>query len=236
MPLKEFLPHQSQELPVLVLFDAVLCPASRAIRLGILEKNLNLSCCAEKLWALSDAFYTLSPEGGFPLLQDNKRIVTQTYPILEYLEAVYPSIPLLGGCIEEHAEVRRLVQWFDQRFNQEVTEAILYEKILKPRMKRGEPDAQRIKQGRLFLQDHLSYIGWLFERRNWLAGSFFSWADIFAAAHVSCLDYLGEIPWSRYNGAKDWYARIKSRPHFRAFLHEKVVDIPPAKHYSVLDF
>ena len=71
---------------------------------------------------------------------------------------------------------------------------------------------------------------------NWLAGDDFSLADIAAAAHISCVDYLGDVPWSDYPGAHDWYARVKSRPSFRPLLADHIPGLPPPKHYADLDF
>ena len=64
----------------------------------------------------------------------------------------------------------------------------------------------------------------------------FSLADITAAAHLSVIDYLGDIDWDNYKYAKDWYAKIKSRPSFKEILKDKIKGIPPSKHYSNLDF
>src|SRR5260370_1037789 len=73
-------------------------------------------------------------------------------------------------------------------------------------------------------------------RRRGLAGGHFSTADIAAAAHLSSLDYLGDVPWEAHEPAKDWYARIKSRPSFRQILADHVPGAPPPKHYADLDF
>ena len=79
-------------------------------------------------------------------------------------------------------------------------------------------------------------IAWLTERRRFLAGDHFSLADIAAAAQLSALDYLGDVPWEQHAGAKDWYARIKSRPSFRPLLADHIPGAPPPKHYADLDF
>src|SRR5213076_3089474 len=73
---------------------------------------------------------------------------------------------------------------------------------------------------------HLDYLGYLVERRRWLAGDHFSIADITAAAHLSSLDYLGDMPWEAHEPAKEWYARIKSRPSFRQILADHVRSSP----------
>jgi glutathione S-transferase len=50
------------------------------------------------------------------------------------------------------------------------------------------------------------------------------------------MDYLGEIEWSGEPAAREWYARLKSRPSFRPLLSDKVQGLPPASHYIDLDF
>ena len=73
-------------------------------------------------------------------------------------------------------------------------------------------------------------------RRNWLGGKQFSMADISAAAHLSCLDYINDVPWEDYPEAKSWYSRIKSRPSLRSLLADRIPGVPPPKHYANLDF
>jgi glutathione S-transferase len=100
----------------------------------------------------------------------------------------------------------------------------------------GQPDSGSIRIAHQNLKHHLGYIGYLAERRKWLAGDDFSLADITAAAHLSCLDYLGDVPWDDHPAAKDWYARVKSRPSFRPLLADHLPGLPPPKHYADLDF
>ena len=83
---------------------------------------------------------------------------------------------------------------------------------------------------------HLDYISYLMEDRRWLAGEAMSLADITAAAHLSCLDYIGDVPWSQFPQAKEWYVRLKSRPSFRALLADHVPGMPPPRVYANLDF
>jgi glutathione S-transferase len=100
----------------------------------------------------------------------------------------------------------------------------------------GQPNSQAIRAGHANLPHHLDYIGYLVDRRRWLAGDHFSVADITAAAQLSTLDYLGDVPWEAHELAREWYARIKSRPSFRAILADHVPGLPPPKHYADLDF
>ena len=134
------------------------------------------------------------------------------------------------------AEIRRLVAWFDHKFHAEVTENIVGEKIMKRFLHLGEPNSRAIRAGKRNIHTHLDYIGYLTERRTWLAGDMLSLADFAAAAHLSAVDYLGDVPWDEHDAAKDWYVRIKSRPSFRAILADHLPGEPPPKHYADLDF
>src|SRR4028118_1612478 len=72
--------------------------------------------------------------------------------------------------------------------------------------------------------------------RNGLAGDQMTYADLAAAAHLSCADYLGDVPWDEDETAKDWYARVKSRPAFRTLLADRMPGMPPPSHSAALPF
>jgi glutathione S-transferase len=82
----------------------------------------------------------------------------------------------------------------------------------------------------------MEYIGWLADNRRWLAGDHISIADFAAAAHLSSLDFIGDVEWSVSGGAREWYAKVKSRPCFRGLLQDQVPGFLPPKHYADLDF
>ena len=134
------------------------------------------------------------------------------------------------------AEVRRLVRWFDIKFNGEVTENLVGQKLTKRYFGQGVPGGAAVRAGHANIHHHLDYIGYLTERRRWLAGDDFSLADITAAAHLSVVDYIDDVPWTEHVEAKDWYARIKSRPSFQPILQDRIPGIPPQKQYANLDF
>ena len=219
------------------LYHLWLSPFSRKVRVALKEKGLDFSLKVEKVWDRRPEFLALNPAGTVPVLvEENGEVIADSGAICEFLEEVYPTRPLLGGIPVERAETRRLLAWFDTKFASEVTSNVLGEKVLKRFLGRGEPDAAAIRAGLRNIHTHLDYIGWLAERRTWLAGDTFSLADIAAAAHLSCLDYLDDVPWDQHEGAREWYARIKSRPSFRPLLADHIPGSPPPKHYADLDF
>ena len=93
-----------------------------------------------------------------------------------------------------------------------------------------------IRAARTNVRYHLKYIGYLIATRKWLAGDQLTYADLAAAAHLSAADYLGDVPWDEDETAKHWYARVKSRPAFRALLADRVPGMTPPEHYGDLDF
>jgi glutathione S-transferase len=219
------------------LYHFWVCPFSRKVRIVLGEKGLEFELTFEKYWERREDFLALNPAGQVPVMvEDGGLALSESTAISEYLDETYPDRPLIGFSAEDRAETRRLVAWFDLKFYQEVTINLVDEKLLKRFMGMGEPDSSAMRAGRQNIGHHLDYIGYLADSRTWLAGEDFGLADISAAAHLSCLDYLGDMPWDDYGPARDWYARVKSRPSFRALLADRIPGLPPPSHYDDLDF
>jgi glutathione S-transferase len=220
-----------------MLYHFWLSPYSRKVRVALREKQLEFELQVEKVWERRDAFLALNPAGQVPVLvEEDGAAVVDSQAICEYLDEAYGERALIGAEPAERAETRRLVAWFDLKFGREVTENLIGEKLMKRIMGMGQPNSSAIRAGQHNLHYHLAYIAYLTERRTWLAGDNFGLADIAAGAHLSCLDYVGDVPWAEHPHAKDWYARIKSRPSFRPLLADHVPGFPPPKHYADLDF
>ena len=220
-----------------VLHHLPLSPFSRKVRLVLTEKRLPFELQLEKVWERRPEYFALNPANEVPtLVEENGLVIPDSGTICEYLEEAYPDTPLLGTTLAERVEVRRLVAWFDNKFAREVTVHLLGEKFMKRLMGRGNPDGALLRQGYANLRDHMGYIGWLAEQRTWLAGATLSLADFAAAAHLSALDFAGDVDWSVAPATRDWYARMKSRPSFRALLADRVPGVMPPAHYADLDF
>ncbi|MFN3615948.1 MAG: glutathione S-transferase family protein [Rubrimonas sp.] len=218
------------------LYHLPLCPRSRKIRLVLGEKRLEAELIEERTWDRRLDFLRLNPAGDVPVLVGEGIALADSAAIFEYLEETGPEPRLLPSDPVERAEARRLVGWFDGKFNAEVTDKLVSERAMKRIMRQGYPDSTRIKEGARDIKLHLQYIGWLIERRRWLAGEQLTIADFAAAAHLSCLDYLGDVPWEVSDAAKEWYARVKSRPCFRPLLADHLPGFSAPDHYADLDF
>jgi len=218
------------------LLHLPLDPFSRKIRIVLGEKKITASLAVEPIWERRHEFLSINPAGTVPVfIEDDGTTISTSQAIAEYLEETSTEPALIFGTALQRAEIRRLCNWFDVKFNTEVTEYLLGEKIMKRFLGLGEPSSETIRAGYANIDTHLGYIEYLAEQRAWLAGDNFSLADITAASHISCIDYLGDIAWEDYQQAKQWYARIKSRPSFRPLLQDLIPGTQPPAHYKNLD-
>ena len=228
-----------------VLYHFPLDPHSRFVRLIMAELQMEATFEEERVHERRREFLSINPAGTIPVLVEHDgQVVPGAVVIAEYLDEtrglVLGDRRLLPDDPAGRVEVRRLMNWFHQKFYAEVTEPLLYEKIhklaLAPDNSARSPEPGALRAARNNIRYHLQYIGHLLHKRNWLAGDRLTYADLAAAAHLSAADYLGDVPWSENEAAKHWYAKIKSRPAFRPLLAERVRGLPPSQHYTDLDF
>ena len=227
------------------LHHSPFCPNSRFIRLALAEMGMEPVLVEERPWERRQEFLLLNPAGTTPVLVEQTGLVVPGAGIVaEYLDETrglgLAGRRLLPDTPAGRVEVRRLLDWFLVKFHAEVTEYLVTEKIDKRFMASaaggGPPDMNAIRAARANVRYHLKYIGYLIGQRRWLAGDHLTYADLAAAAHLSCVDYLGDVPWDEDEMARDWYARVKSRPSFRTLLTDRVPGMAAAAHYADLDF
>jgi glutathione S-transferase len=223
-----------------ILHHFPLDPASRQVRLALGEKRLAFSELPVRYWERPAHLTTLNPSGVTPVLVETRGgeplVLCESRAILDHLEEAYPETPLLGAEAAERAETRRLLQWFDRKFEFEAGGLILHEKMEKRLLGFGAPELANLRQGREGLRIHMRYMEGLLGEREWLAGRRLSLADFAAAAHLSVVDYFGDVPWADFAGVRTWYMKLKSRPAFRPLLLDRWPGLAPAAHYDDLDF
>jgi glutathione S-transferase len=230
---------------MLTLFHHGFCPHSRFVRLALGEYGVAPRLVEERPWERRHEFLALNPAATLPVLvEEGRPPIPGAGTIAEYLDetrgADLGEHRLLPRDVNARVEARRLTSWFNDKFFAEVSGPLATERVFKRHMTRaqggGSPDTDAIRAALVNIRYHLSYIGWLVQTRDWLAGERLSYADLAAAAHLSSIDYLGDVPWSENEAAKSWYARVKSRPSFRPLLVDTHAGIPPSKTYADLDF
>lgn len=211
------------------LIHLMLSPSSRLARLILGEKRL--AC---------DLPHAEDPAAHLPVLVELDGTRREgLWAIVDHIEGAYPDHPLLPEEAEARAESLRWLDWAMGPFHEQVTQKIVYEKAAQRftgAPSRRAPDMNVVRQGREALKPILAAIGQTAEKRGNLACRDTSLGDLAVAAHLSTLDYFGELPWADHPSAAEWYVRIKSRPSFRSLLGDKVPGQPPVSHYAELDF
>ncbi|MBO7483719.1 MAG: glutathione S-transferase family protein [Alphaproteobacteria bacterium] len=220
-----------------ILYHYPLDPFCRRVRLTLLEKGIPVGLILERAWERRPAFLEKNPLGTLPLfVEPDGHTLSGANAICEYLNEIKLTPNLLGETPRGRAEIRRLTEWFDRVFYQDAVYPILLERVVKVIQTKEAPNSNMIRIGRENLAKYLKYIDWLAGRRAYLGGRTLSFADLAAMAHLSILDYLGELDWGKNQEAATWYAKMKSRPTFNPLLNDNVAGILPSEHYRDLDF
>jgi glutathione S-transferase len=227
------------------LYHHPLCPHSRFVRLALGEFGVEAELIEERAHERRREFLMLDPSGQTPvLIEDNGQVVPGAAAIAEWLDET------LGDRLGDHrlmpatptarVEVRRLMAWFNDKFFAEVTNWLVTEKVYKrftaTEIGGGAPDMDVLRAARANVRYHLRYISYLETTRRWLAGDKMTYADLAAAAHLSCVDFLGDAPWDEEEPAKLWYQRMKCRPSFRPLLADRVPGVATNPIYAEVDF
>ncbi len=227
------------------LYHFPICPHSRFARIVLGELSLPAELVEERVWERRRGFLELNPAGTLPVFVEESGLAAiGPGPFCEYMDEVrglaLGAGRLMPESLVDRLEVRRLLDWFNLKFFDEVSGPLVTEKAYKRLMSNeqggGPPDTSAIRAAKANIRYHLKYIGWLAGRRNWLAGDQLTYADLAAAAQLSVVDYFGDVPWDEDEIARAWYARVKSRPGFRALLADRLAGMIPAAHYEDLDF
>ena len=223
------------------LYHFPLDPFSREVRLVLGEKKLRFTLVEERYWERPERLAALNPSGLPPVLVEERPgerlVVCEARAILEYLDERYSDPPLLSNDdVAQRIETRRLLHWFDRKFDNEVNALILREKMERRLFGGGAPQLSVLREGRDALRIHLTYMETLLASRDWLAGSRLSLADFAGAANLSVIDYFGDVPWREFPGVKTWYMKLKSRPCFRPLLADRWPGLAPPGYYDDLDF
>jgi glutathione S-transferase len=230
---------------MVTLYHHPFCPHSRFVRLALGEYGIEPILIEERPWERRRDFLVLNAEGATPVYVEKGAPSLPGADVIacyldETLGAELANRRLMPEDPRARAEARRLTNWFNVKFFHEVSQWLVQEKIYK-RYKSstqggGAPDMDAVRAARVNMRYHLRYIGHLIGGRTWLAGDRMTYADLAAAAHLSCVDYLGDAQWHENEIARGWYARVKSRPTFRPLLAERLPGMPASPTYADLDF
>ena len=223
------------------LYHYPLCPFSRKIRIILKEKDIGFELIFEKYWERRRKFLILNPSGITPVLQsaDDKEVYFGNSSLCEFIDTLGEPTILPSNEYDAY-KARNIAEWFDVKFYNEVTKYLLEEKIIKHLTISSSslpPNSSAIRAAKKNIFSHLDYINHLLKNTGgYLSGNSVGLADFAAAAQLSVLDYMGDIPWEYSPATKSWYALMKSRPSFRPILDDEVPGIYRSAQYQDPDF
>lgn len=217
-----------------------LDPSSRMIRLMCAEYGVPLEMEQVSPWKREPAFTALSPAATLPVLFDSaENPVVGPLAAIHFVEQNFAPASVVGLLPPDpvlRSEMWRLLEWVLFKMNDEVTRYLLEEKIGKRECAEGTPDTAVLRAAKTNLAEHLRYFDWILASRTWTAGEEMSLSDFALAAHLSSLDYLGDVDWNSVGETRNFYARMKSRPAFRPLLADRLRSMPASANYANLDF
>lgn len=217
-----------------------LDPASRLTRLMLAEYGVAIDLEDVKPWLREASLLEINPAASGPILiEEGEPPVVGILAIIHAIEERWSPSAVAGlfpAQARDRAEMWRLLDWVLMKLGDEVTRYVFEEKVVKRDRRGATPDPAVLRVAKANLNEHLLYFNWLFATRQWVAGDAMTLADFALAAHLSTLDYLGDVAWDTSIETRQWYARIKSRPAFRTLLNDRIGAIPAAAGYADLDF
>ncbi len=220
------------------LYHHPICPLSRQVRIYLKEFNAEFSMVKEDYWLRRPEFLRINPASNLPVLtlDDPAYSLVGNYSIIEYMSEAFEDFHFMPKDPLAKAEARRYLSWFNEKFYREVSKILVDEKIIRLLMNLGGPRSNFIKAAKSNLVQHFKLLNNLLEKSAYILSEEISCADIAAAAHISTIDYFGEINWDSYLAIKQWYSIIKSRPSFQPILQDRIAGFNPPREYADLDF
>lgn len=161
----------------------------------------------------SPEFLALNPTGRTPVLVDGDFTLWESAAIMQYLAGL-KSNALWPDDARTRADIMRWQSWQLAHWSKEACEPLIFERLVKPLLKLGAPDAACVAAGieafnreARVLDDHLA-------KRPYLVGSALTLADFSVAAP---LVYAKEadLPVAPYANLRAWFDRVFGLPAWR---------------------
>src|SRR5262245_4046162 len=214
------------------------------VRLCLAEKGLPWESRVIDLMKLehtTPAYLKLNPNGVVPTLVHDGTPIHESTIINEYLNDVFPAVPLMPDDPVERARARFWVKYEDDVLHPAVRPAT-FALMMSPelarlsdrelddlvaahpnkqraeeyrRAARAPVDPQKVDAARMIMQKALDRRERRLHEAPWLGGSSYSLADIAAAPFIDRLEELNLTGlWSGKPALADWIARTKARPAY----------------------
>ena len=158
-------------------------------------------------------YLSVNPAGRAPALEDGDFRLAESNAILVYLATANQS-PLFPADPKTRAQILQWMNFEQAHFNRALG-ALGFEKILRPALGAGEPNAEIIRIMTEFLDRAAGLLDQHLAGREFLVGDGVTLADY---ALMSCdifKDGVG-FDWAPYPNVNAYFERMRKDPHWRA--------------------
>lgn len=210
---------------MLTLYDYAAAPSPRRARIFLAEKGIDYDCKQVDIRTgeqLGPEFRAINPRCAVPaLVTEGGDTICENVAIASYIESIHPEPPLMGTTALERA---RVLEW-NWRCEFEGLSAIA--EILRntsPHMKgRAMTGSRNIEQVPEFAARGKERLGYFFEDLNehlekssYIAGDYFSLADITAMVAVDFSAWVKSSPDTSLTALTKWHKSVSARPASKA--------------------
>jgi glutathione S-transferase len=162
----------SQETFMLTLHGLCISNYYNKVKLALLEKGVPFAEAHVATRSKDDAVLSASPLGKIPFITTEQGALSESQPILEWIEATWPEPPLLPADPFAAAKVRELITFID--WHMEITARQLYGAAFFGGPPLSESNLARIRKQ---LEQHIAAFKRLAKFSPYVAGDTFTMAD-----------------------------------------------------------
>lgn len=160
-----------------------------------------------------EAFLAINPAGQLPALAlDDGTVIAEILAICEYLDESQPGTSLIGATPEQRALTRMWTRRIDLNIVEPMTNGFRYSRGLKLFADRVHCIPQAADDLIAIARERLAWLDGLVAGRRWIAGDFFSLADIHLFAFLEFGAMVGQPLDPACATLTEWFERVKARP------------------------
>jgi len=200
------------------VYDFVGAPNPKKLRVYLAEKGIGIPCEPVNIVTgenRTPEFLKRNPLGGLPVLElDDGRHLTESLAIIEYLEELHPSPPMIGTTPLERARVRELERIVALGVLNSV--ATIFQNSHPFMAGRLKQSADAADNARARLATNLKVLDATLAGRPFVAGERPTIADCTLLAALEFAEFV-QVPLDpAYANVGRWYAAFKQRPSAQA--------------------
>jgi glutathione S-transferase len=193
------------------LYVNLMSPNVRRVRLTaavlgleLEEKNVDLAKREQR----KPEFLAVNPNGAVPTLVDGDFVLTESRVIMQYLASKKAESGLLPRDERARFDVIRWQFWDAAHFSPQLG-TLTFQKVLKPRMGMGEPDAAKVEEALANFRRFAAVLDKRLEGRQHVVGDSLTLADLTLACSLMYAAQT-EVPLAEFASIDAWFSRMRA--------------------------